>query len=252
MKLNKDGEKKRKPKTLVFILLLLSSFCFVYYFAYIQHQQELAYVRSACVPVSTTGEEKELSLSSTIVQDLYSKVRTNIREDIASPIFDNKMKLYLAYRQIPTSKIYQSNCNLFSQTDMNPFICKESQDYIPTAFKEETLQLEVKKLFGELQDIANANIQLGNSCIGGYQYIAERGEYVSGYCKEVATTIFKVNKELVQATSRKSVIQLKEDVKYYGAEGKDLPASLKSGRYIYTFKLDTNYNYVLISKELEK
>ena len=42
-----------------------------------------------------------------------------------------------------------------------------------------------------------------------------------------------------------------ENVKYYGSEGQKLPEKLVSGTYIYTFKLDTNYNYVYKSKELK-
>ena len=55
-----------------------------------------------------------------------------------------------------------------------------------------------------------------------------------------------------KALSRESTITLYERVKYLGSEGQKLPEKLISGTYKYTFKLDTNYNYVLISKELEK
>ena len=44
---------------------------------------------------------------------------------------------------------------------------------------------------------------------------------------------------------------LREEVKYYTVEGIDVPEKLKSGTYVYTFKLDTNYNYVYISKTLQ-
>ena len=159
------------------------------------------------------------------------------------------MKLYLAYRQIPNNKIYDSNCNLFNNTAMNSYICEENLEFSPKAFKEETLQLEYKKLFGEDQEFVNGNIQLGNSCIGGYQYISERGEYVEGYCKEVSTTSYSVNKTLTDAYVQGDTITIKEKVRYYSSE--QVPEELKNGVYVYTFKLDNNYNYVYISKTME-
>ena len=94
------------------------------------------------------------------------------------------------------------------------------------------------------------NIQLGNSCVGGYKYIEERGEYVQGLCKTNAANMYSVSKKLIEATSRESIIVLKERVKYYGSEGVSLPERLASGVYEYTFKLDVNYNYVYVSKTL--
>ena len=49
------------------------------------------------------------------------------------------MKLYLAYRQILETEKYDSNCNLFSQTSMEPYTCEVSTLFVPKAFKEETL-----------------------------------------------------------------------------------------------------------------
>ena len=118
--------------------------------------------------------------------------------------------------------------------------------------KEESLKIEYKKLFGETANFQNTNIQLGRTCLGGYQYIASRGEYVSGYCAQAPTTSYYVEKELEKAISKESTIYLYEKVKYLGSEGQKLPEELLSGTYKYTFKLDTNYNYVLISKELEQ
>ena len=40
----------------------------------------------------------------------------------------------------------------------------------------------IKKLYGENTSIPFTNIQLGNTCIGGYQYIPSRGEFVQGLC----------------------------------------------------------------------
>lgn len=251
--LNGSDRKRKKKNVLAWFFFLLIILLSGYnYYMMQQHKLVVAKIKDECSPVSTDKGEKELALDSTIVQDLYSKVATNIREDLASSNLDDQMKLYLAYRQVPNRKIYESNCNLFSKTAMEPYICTETAAFSPDAFKEETLQVEVKKLFGETTNILNANIQLGKTCIGGYQYIAERGEYVKGYCLEEQTTQYRVTKKLVGATSNKSTITLKEEVKYYGAEQLKIPENLRSGIYVYKFKLDTNYNYVYVSKTFEE
>lgn len=250
--LNGSDRKKKRNVLAWFLFLLIILLSGYNYYMVQQHRLVIAKIKDECSPVSTDKGEKELALDSTIVQDLYSKVATNIREDLASSNLDDQMKLYLAYRQVPNRKIYESNCNLFSKTAMEPYICTETASFSPDAFKEETLQVEVKKLFGETTNILNANIQLGKTCIGGYQYIAERGEYVKGYCLEEQTTQYRVTKKLVEATSNKSTITLKEEVKYYGAEQLKIPENLRSGIYVYKFKLDTNYNYVYVSKTFEE
>ena len=194
-------------------------------------------------------EEVKLDLNSTLVKDLYNKVYTNIREDIAQFNLTDELKLYLAFKQIPSDKFYDSNCNLFDQTSMKLYSCTTGGDFVPKAFKEESLQLEVKKLFGEKVTLENKNIQLGGICLGGYQYIAERGEYVEGNCGEYNSTIYRADKKLVEAVSTQNTIKLKEEVRYYGNEKNPIPDYLKSGDYIYTFRLDTNYNYVYVNKE---
>ena len=203
-----------------------------------------------CTPI-TAKEETKLDLNSTIVTELYSKVQTTIREDIANPNFDDTMKLYLAYRQIKEKDKYDSNCNLFNNNLMEPYTCEVSTKFVPKAFKEETLKHEIKKMYGEETNIELKNIQLGKSCVVGYQYIKERGEFVEGYCNQKTATSFKVTKKLLEATSTKNTIILKEDVKYHENEKMNLPEYLKSGTYIYTFRLDMNYNYVLVSKTYE-
>ncbi|MCI7702445.1 MAG: hypothetical protein MSS28_05065 [Tenericutes bacterium] len=243
---------KKSHAGLLFFLIVVAGFCFYTYYEYTNHQNEIVRLKEACTPVSTTKDEKKLDLNSTIVKDLYSKVATNIKEDSAEVELNDSLKLYLASRQIPHDKIYNSNCNQFSDTSMPLYTCIDNENYTPTAFKEEDLKIEYKKLFGENAEFVNANIQLGRKCIGGYQYIESRGEYVQGYCAQVPTTSYLVEKELTKALSRESTITLYERVKYLGSEGQKLPEKLISGTYKYTFKLDTNYNYVLISKELEK
>lgn len=244
--------KEKKPKNkfvplLLFVIILLIGACGFLWFS---NQQNMAMMQAKCTPVSTSGETKELDLDSTIVRDLYGKVSTNIREDVGGVELNDQLKMYLAYRQIAVSDIYDSNCNKFSATAMEPFICEKTATFIPKAFKEETLQVELKKLFGEDTNIANQNIQLGTSCIGGYQYIPERGEYVQGQCGSTGATLYRVEKELIGATSTESTIVLTEKVKYYGTEALDLPSRLVSGTYKYTFRLDMNYNYIYVSKEL--
>lgn len=248
---NNAPKQKKKHTGLIFFLFVVAGFCFFTYYTYTEHQKEIHELNEKCSPVSTTGEIKELPLDSTIVQDLYSKVYTTIKEDAAEVELTDALKLYLAYRQIPNSKIYESNCNYFSDTTMPYYSCINNNVYTPTAFKEDTLKVEYKKLFGEDATFQNNDIQLGRKCIGGYQYIEKRGEYVSGYCEEEQSTTYRAEKELTKATSQESTIILYETVKYYGSEGQKLPEKMISGTYMYTFKLDTNYNYVYKSKQLK-
>lgn len=246
----KEENHKKKgnlfPLFLIIIFLLIALCGFLWFY----HQQEMKKMILKCTPVSTTSGSKELDLDSAIVVDLYSKVETNLREDLGEVQLNDQLKLYLAYRQIARSKFYESHCNMFKSTGMEPFTCDTHSSFIPLAFKEETLQLEVKKLFGNDVSIPNQNIQLGNTCIGGFQYIPERGEYVQGECLSTGATLYRAEKELIGATSNESTIVLTERVKYYGSEGLEVPERLVSGTYKYTFKLDMNYNYVYVSKEL--
>ncbi len=242
-----EAPKKKKnfvPLLLVLVIILIGIIIFLVQ----KNKADVSRLKFECSPVGYK-EEAKLDLSSTLVQDLYSKVKTNIKEDLASVEFNDSMKLYLAFRQLGQDKIYASNCNLFSNTAMEPYTCPDLVQFAPMAFKEETMQLELKKLFGEDVNIANNNVQLGNSCIGGYQYIAERGEYVKGYCEEQPATIFRAEKKLTEVKSYGNYITLTEDVKYIGNQDATVPDYLVSGTYVYTFKLDTNYNYIYINKE---
>lgn len=242
-------QTKKKVNTTVLLFIVLALFCF--YAGYVNINKEKAKIEceESCTPVSTLKEEKNLDLNSAFVKDLYSKVKTDIREDLASPVLDESLKLYLAYRQIPNSKIYESNCNLFNDGAMLPYTCKESASFIPHAFKEETLAIEYKKLFGRNATFTFQNIQLSNVCLGGYQYIKSRGEYVEGSCSSLPTTTSYADKKLIKAVSKESTITLTESVTYYGS---NLPSELKSGTYEYKFRLDPDYNYIYISKELIK
>lgn len=245
--------KKKKNGLARFFFLIIVIMGGVIGYMWYTHQLEVARLNYECTPVSTTGDVKKLELDSTIVLDLYSKVKTTLKDDLALFELNDQMKVYLAFRQIPESKFYESNCNLFSSTAMEPYVCNEGSGNVPLAFKEDDLKLELKKLFGERTNIPLSNVQIGhNTCIGGYQYIAERGEFVQGECTNQTATSFKMDKKLIKAESKESTIMLYEEVKYYNAEGINLPENLKSGVYIYTFKLDTNYNYAYISKVLQE
>lgn len=243
----KPKKKNRLARFYFFIIILLGGAC-VYLWNY--HQQQMIIMNEKCTPVSTKGEEKELDLNSNIVKDLYSRVKTSMREDLGQSELNDELKLYLAYRQIGNSEFYESHCKSFVTAGMEPFTCVDSATFTPKAFKTDTIEVEFRKLFGYDAVVPHGNVQLGNSCIGGYQYIASRGEYVQGRCTSTGATLFRVDKELTSAYSKESTIVLREHVKYYGSEGLNVPERLMSGTYEYTFKLDMNYNYVYVDKKL--
>lgn len=241
-------KKKRGGGFILILLLIIAGLGAYIVYSSKNHKTQIDNLTYNCTPILASKEETKLDVNSTLVRGLYNKVATNIREDIAQPYFNDNMKLYLAYRQVLESDKYETNCNLFSSTSMEPFICDVNSNFVPKAFKKDKLILAYKLLFGENTPLELTNIQLGHSCIGGYQYIEARDEYVQGYCNQQNSTSFKVTKELVEATSTRNTIILKEDVKYHISEGMELPEYLKSGYYYYVFRLDLNYNYVLVSK----
>lgn len=230
----------------VFSLLVVALLMFYIAYLYLDYKNRLDETIYSCTPVDI-GNEKTLDINSTLVQDLYKKVKTTILEDYAQPEWDNTMRLYLAYRQLHENDFYESKCTLFKNDAMEPYKC-DVNGFTPRAFKVSSLVLEWKKLFGEETPIKLDNIKLKNSCIGGFQYIPERDEFVEGYCDYNTTTSFKVTKSLKEAITDGGEIILKEDVKYQENEKMEKPSYLRSGTYIYTFKLDMNYNYVLVSK----
>ena len=248
-----EFEEKPKKKFNLSLILLIVLLVLVGYILYSStiHKKQIQQLNFNCTPVTSYKEEKELDVDSTLVQSLYKKVATSIREDVAQPEWNDNMKLYLAYRQILDSDKYDTNCNMFDDASMEPYTCEVSTTFIPKGFKQEVLILEWKKLFGEDTPITLTNIKLENSCVGGYQYIKEREEFVQGYCAQPTATSYKVTKKLTKAVTYRNTIILTEEVKYQGNEKMELPESLKSGNYFYTFRLDMNYNYVLVSKVYE-
>lgn len=249
---NKENNGTKKSKTNPILLLIIVGLVFYIIYSFNSHAQQIQKITYNCTPVDASKEETKLDLNSTLVKDLYSKVFTTIREDVAQPNFDsNTMRLYLAYRQIKEQDKYDTNCNLFSDIAMEPYKCEVNTSFVPKAFKQDTLILEWKKLFGEKTAIYLDNIKLENACIGGYEYIKEREEFVQGRCESDVSTSFKVTKELKEATSTKNMIILKEEVKYHQNEKMSLPDYLVSGTYYYTFRLDMNYNWIFIDKKYD-
>ena len=241
-------KEKKKKNTLIPILLLIILIISGYtVYASKNYQNTISIIKNKCSPVKE-GKETKLDINSELVQELYKKVATNIREDIANPEFNNNMKIYLAYRQILERDKYDSNCNLFDINSMEPFTCEESSTFIPKAIKEKTIKSKLIELFGEENNIPLQNIQLGTSCIVGYQYIEKRGEFVEGYCSSQITNSFEVTKKIISATTTQTNIIIKEDVKYHEGEKLSLPKTLKSGIYTYVFQLDHNYHYILKEK----
>lgn len=249
--LNKVNKKKQVQITsfLLLIILFLVIVCTLMWYS---NKLTTDKLNEVCSPVSTTNGSKELDLNSFIVKDLYSKVKTNVREDLEEIDLNDELKVYLAYRQIGQGDIYESHCNMFSTDSMPAFTCNANDYWSPRAFKVETLEREYKKLFGENTVFPKVNIQLGNSCLGGFQYIESRGEYVQGQCKTAGVIGYSADKELINATSKEATIILKEKVTYYNSLETKLPEGLVSGTYEYTFKLDRNYNYIYVGKKLIK
>lgn len=252
-----NGKKKKKKNpnggvsslSVLLFLVVVGLGVYIFYSNSL-YKSNLAQLEYNCTPVSSYQEDKQLDLNSTIVVELYNKVKTSIREDYAQPDFNDTMKLYLAFRQIPEHKFYSSNCNMFKDTTMEPYKC-DGRLFTPKAFKAEDLEHEIKVLFGEETNIPLANVKLQNNCIGGYAYIPERGEFVEGKCDVNTATSFKADKKLKEAWTNRNTVTLVEEVKYIESEKMKLPDYLKSGTYYYTFRLDMNYNYVLISKTYE-
>ena len=243
-------KKKGKLSGILFILLvLLGSYTF---YLYQSSNRTISELRYQCSPVSESKEAIYLDVNSTLVQDLYQTVLTTAREDYSQPEWNNQMRLYLAYRQIPDYQKYDSNCNYFDPGKMEPYTCEVSSTFIPKAFKVETLEREWKKLYGDATPMPKINVKLNNTCTGGFEYVPEREEYVEGFCgKNIAISI-NVKKKLESATYSNNMIVIKEHVEYSATEDMQIPSYLKNGDYYYTFRLDMNYHYILMNKSYDQ
>ena len=249
-KKQKHNVRSSSPTLVTILFIIIVGLIFYVVYSSGLYKTNLEHLKYNCTPVNSYKEDKQLDVNSTIVVELYNKVRTSIREDYAQPDFNDNMKLYLAWRQIPQNKYYGSNCNLFKNTTMEPYKCDDKK-FTPQAFKEEDLIHEIKMLFGEETNIPLGNIKLQNNCIGGYAYIKERGEFVEGKCDLVQANSYSVDKVLKEAYTNRNTITLVEEVKYKENEKLKLPDYLKSGLYYYTFRLDMNFNYVLVNRTYE-
>lgn len=242
-------KQKSKLTPILFILLLLLGAYTLY--SNLDNKKIIENLTYNCTPISSKNEDSSLDINSTLVKDLYSKVYTTVREDVAQPEWNDTMRIYLAYRQITENKKYDSNCNLFNQNAMPSYSCEVTTDFVPKAFKQSDLEIEWKKLYGENTPLTFTNIKLDYDCIGGYQYIADRQEYVQGRCSANKASKVKATKKLESATSNGNTITLKESVTYEGTDSSEVADYLKSGYYYYNFRLDMNYNYVLVSRTYE-
>ena len=110
------------------------------------------------------------------------------------------------------------------------------------AFKDTDLANMLNIMFGQNNGIDHQNITVGGTCLGGYEYIASRGEYVKGKCTRESLLTVSADKKLTKATSTGDKIYLTENVRYFTNNGQDNPESLKDGDYVYTFRLDENFN----------
>ena len=248
------AKRKKKFKAsvifiLVIIIILLGA---VLFFIKTTSDRKIEELKYTCSPIDEKKESTNIDVNSTLVQSLYSRVVTSVREDLAQPEFNDTMKIYLAYRQIPEYDKYETNCTGFDKLKMEPYKCEKSSTFTPKGFTRKTLELKWKELFGEMTPMPKINIKLQNACVGGYEYIPNRDEYVEGTCKMNTSGAYKVSKELIEAKYSNNMIVLTEQVNYSGQENMVLPDYLKSGKYFYTFRLDMNYNYVLVSKEYEQ
>lgn len=240
-------KSKLTPILLVAVLVLVA------YIIYTTktNQTQINNLIYKCTPVNATKEEKELDTDSTLVKNLYNIVKTNIREDVAQTDYNDTYKAYLVLRQMSKSSFYDSNCNMFNNSGMEPYKCDGIQNFHPMAFTEDDYILKWKEIYGENSKPYLGNIKLKNECIGGYQYIPERHEFVEGSCDKQSATSYKVTKTIKKAVTTRNTIIITEEVRYKENEGLTLPDYLKNGYYIYTFRLDINYNYVLVSKEYQ-
>lgn len=243
--------KKKKNRLLPLLFLIIIGLGGYIYYMNQNYTNQINQLNYNCTPISSTKKEVELDVDSVLVKGLYKKVETNIREDLAQPEFNDNMRIYLAYRQILEKDKYDTNCQGFSLSTMEPYICDVSDDFVPKGFHEDILIQKIKELYGEKTEIELNNVQLGKVCLVGYQYIPARKEFVQGFCNQQNATSLKVTKNLTKAISTGNTIILTEEVKYHENEGISVPDSLKSGIYYYTFRLDMNYNYVLVSKTYE-
>ena len=92
---NPPKEKKKKNILVPILLLLLLILGGYTVYSSKNYQNTISIIKNKCSPVKE-GKETKLDINSELVQELYKKVSTNIREDIANSEFNDNMKIYLA------------------------------------------------------------------------------------------------------------------------------------------------------------
>lgn len=240
--------QKVRNKATPLLLLVILLFGGAAYYMYNENNKLVNYYTNEYSPIASK-KEVELELDDPLVKQLYNSVKTTAAEDYANPKFDNNLKRYLAYRFLSNKNLnYQSNCNKFDSNKMIYYTCDDNE-YTPVSFKVEDLDIAFNTLFGENHGIDHDNIQLGDLCIGGFQYIPDRGEYVQGKCSRNSANLINAEKKLTSAKSNESHIYLEEKVRYYPADNNEVPSYLFSGTYKYTFRLDRHYNYIYVNRE---
>lgn len=227
----------------IFIILGLCGACFMLYQKSVDTE---SFYKHKYSPINR-GEEVKLDINSTLVQDLYHRFKTTEREDYYGRDLNlPKFKLYIALRNVSYNDYISSNCNLFDNSAMPFTTCPDG--FTPNAVDQDVLFNKLKVLYGENHNVPISNIQLGNSCLGSFQYIKGRKQFVEGKCHSEAKSMINVEKKLLSAVSNGPNIILREKVRYYTTTIA-VPDYLKNGIYKYTFRLDENFNYVFESKE---
>ncbi len=238
--------KKKSHLGLVLSILIILGLCGACYMLYQKSVDTETFYKHKYSPINK-GEEVKLDINSTLVQDLYHRFETTEKEDYyGRDLNDNKYKLYIALRNISYNDYISSNCNLFDDSAMPFTTCPKG--FTPKAIDQEVLFNKLKVLYGDNHNIPIVNIQLGNSCLGSFQYVKRRKQFVEGKCHSEAKSMINVEKELLSAVSNGPNIYLREKVRYFTTTVA-VPKYLKNGIYKYTFRLDENFNYVFENKE---
>ncbi len=238
--------KKKSHTGLLLSLLIILALGGACFFLYQKWKQTENYYINYYSPINAK-EETNLDIKSPLIQDLYNTFKTVDEEDFyGKDLNSDTFKLYIALRNISYKDYIESKCNMFDNTKMQGISCPSG--YVPVAINEEVVKNELIKLYGEHHEIQLKNVQLGNSCYGGYEYIEGRKQFVLGKCTNSFASMVKTEKKLIEATTTENNITLKEKVRYYSSNT-TVPDYLKDGVDVYHFRLDNNYNYVFVNKE---
>ena len=200
-----------------------------------------------------TNKEKkvvrsELSVKNKEVTDLYDKVKLNKDEDERFSKFNNKSKLYLAYRNISKDKYIKSTCSLFSEVKLKKsdalYKCISDEK---NSFTKKQLEDEYYKLFGN-KDVDHQTIIMNDKVL---KYIKSSNIYIIGEYMGGKDNIIEVKKELSKAYRENNTLYILEKVIYLNKEtgSKITSDTYTSGTYKYTF-VKKKGTYIYTNKEL--